>query len=151
MMSNYGRGPINMNPSTLPTKTISLDGNNQHVLQNIRDIFPIVKSQTTGGALVGALPAAAVSGMPVNLQWEIHVFQNPTSEIPTPPSASASNDGDPDSLEIAALVCSLLHVDEAVAAKPGVAADALKIQIGQCRPLARAAILAALLSGTQAT
>jgi hypothetical protein len=85
--------------------------------------------------------------MPVNLQWEIHVFQNPTSEIPTPPSASASNDGDPGSLEIAALVCSLLHVDEAVAAKPDVAADALKIQIGQCRPLARAAILAALLSG----
>jgi hypothetical protein len=37
-------GPINMNPSTLPTKTISLDGNNQHALQNIREDFLIVKS-----------------------------------------------------------------------------------------------------------
>jgi hypothetical protein len=32
MMSNYGRGPINMSPSALPTKAISLDGNNQQAL-----------------------------------------------------------------------------------------------------------------------
>ena len=148
----YGRGSAigglssetfpDLSPRTAPI--ILLRGSRDTVLRQIGDVYPFFNLPEIGGALVHALPSAAVDGMSERLQREVHFYRYPALGEPTPTAADGHDAGDDTCRDIATSVCALLCITASTAASASMAANVVPDHVRKCSLATRFALCSML-------